>query len=75
MSDEPSGEDAEFPRTDDTRSREETDNRPHYLGDKVDAAVERMEEEGTPMSDKAERLLQQGKEALDDIVGAPDMER
>lgn len=57
-------EGAEFPRAGDARPREEKKNQPHYLGDKVDESVRRMEEEGTPMSEHAEELLDEAERKI-----------
>lgn len=62
------GEVAQFPSADDTRPEEEKKNQPHYLGDKVDEAVHRMEEKGEPMSDAAQRLVEEGKAAIDEAA-------
>ncbi|MDQ4079035.1 MAG: hypothetical protein M3220_22680 [Chloroflexota bacterium] len=65
-------EGAEFPRATDARPREQKKNQPHYIGDKVDRTVERMQEEGTEMSDEAEALLEEGREELREIGDSPD---
>lgn len=58
----------QFPGADDARPREEKKNQPHYLGDKVDRAVHRMEEEGEPMSERAQALVEEGEAELRRIV-------
>ncbi len=71
MGNEQQDEGAEFPSATDTRSREEQKNQPHYLGDKVDDAVHRMEEEGTPMSDHAEELLAEAERKIHEVADEP----
>jgi hypothetical protein len=69
MNDEQSGEGVESPPLYETAD-EQSDDRPlHDLGEKADAAVHRMEKEGPEMSREARRLLEEGKEALNDLVG------
>lgn len=61
-------EGVEFPRSDDARPRESKKNQPHYLGDKVDNAVERMVEGGDPLPDETQDVIEKNEARLDEIV-------
>lgn len=64
----PADEADQFPPVINARPEEEKKNQPEYLGDKADEAVERMENNGPPLSDEAEQLLEQGIRDIHDAA-------